>query len=88
MLRNEEWTAADASYIRRTLMQPIGQKFLRLLKASIPRITATKLEQVQIEALKKQGAEDMYENIMKLSGDIQPDLIEGTDFVDLTKEGD
>lgn len=69
-------------------MQPTGQKYLRLIKQAIPKITGTKIEQVQIEALKKQGAEDLYEYMLNLGGDIEPDAVEGRDFVDLNKEGD
>lgn len=87
MQRKEEWDAADASYIRRALMQPTGQKFLRMVKGAIPRVTATKLEQVQIEALKKQGAEDLYDFLLSLGGDVEPSMVEGRDFVDLTREG-
>jgi hypothetical protein len=83
-----EWKASEASYIRNVFTQPTGLKFLRLIKQAIPRVTATKLEEVSIEALKKQGAEDLYNYMQSLTGEIEPDLVEGRDFIDLTKEGD
>lgn len=83
-----DWSAADAQYIRNFFGQPTGQKFLRILRAHIPKVRAVKLEEVQIEALKKQGAEDLYDVIIEKAGDIQPEYHEGRDWVDLSKEGD
>lgn len=83
-----DWSAADAQYIRNVFSQPTGQKFLRILRAHIPKVRAVKLEEVQIEALKKQGAEDLYDVIIDKAGDVQPEYQEGRDWVDLNKEGD
>jgi hypothetical protein len=84
----QEWDAADAQYIRTFFSQPTGRKFLRLVQSSIPKVRATKLEEVQIEALKKQGAEDIVDVILNMTGDIEPEFKEGRDWVDLTQEGD
>lgn len=87
MLNNLTWEAADAAYLRNIFSQPSGQKFLQVVKAAIPRVTATKLEEVSIEALKKQGAEDLYDAMTSLAN-VQPELEAGKDYVDLTREGD
>lgn len=83
-----EWNAADATYIRTVFNQPTGLKFLALVKAGIPKIRATKLEEVSVEALKKQGAEDLYTHIETMIEGPPPELREGVDIVDLTIEGD
>ena len=84
---NIPWDAADIAYIRNIFSQPSGKKFLELIKRGIPRVTATKMEEVGIEALKKQGAEDLLVHIESLIY-AEPQLQEGVDFVNLAKEGD
>lgn len=83
-----EWTPADAQYIRTVFGQPTGQKFLRLLKSCIPKVSSKKHEEIVAEALTKQGAENLFDAMIAMTGDIEPDFKEGRDFVDLTKEGD
>jgi hypothetical protein len=83
-----EWSPADAQYIRTVFGQPTGQKFIAIMKAYIPKVTSEDHEKIVSQALKKQGAEDLFEHMIGLTGDVQPDFKEGRDFVDLTGEGD
>lgn len=87
-MKEAKWDPADAAYLRNIFSQPSGQRFLQQIKRAIPRVSVTdNMEKVGIEALKKQGAEDLFEFILGL-GNMEPDLVEGRDYVDLTKEGD
>lgn len=83
-----DWTPADAQYIRNVFSQPSGRKFLELIRGSIPKVKSKGHEEIVSEALMKQGAEDLFEVMLAQAGDIEPDLREGRDFVDLTREGD
>jgi hypothetical protein len=82
-----EWSAADATYIRTVFSQPTGRLFLDIIKKAVPKIKAQNMEEVAVEALKKQGAEDIITFIESM---IEGPAIEmnETQQVDLTAEGD
>jgi hypothetical protein len=82
------WNAADATTVRTWLRTPTGIKLLKEITKRIPKIKASNKEEAFMESLKKQGAEDIVEYLQSLYGDIEPELIEGRDFIDLTKETD
>ena len=84
----QEWTPADRQYIRNVFSQHSGQKFIALIRAAIPKVTSKIHEEIVSEALMKQGAENLFEVFLSYAGDVEPDLKEGRDFVDLTREGD
>ena len=83
-----EWDRSDATWLRTQLNQPTGQKLLKILKSSVPKIKALNKESAWISAVEKQGAENLLEIFFNLAEDKTPDLKEGVDIVDLTKEGD
>ncbi len=61
---------------------------MHLVRAQIPRADGETMEKVAIASLKKQGAEDVISYIEHLASEMVPDLQEGVDYGDLTKEGD
>lgn len=87
MLNLIAWEPADAAYLRNIFSQPSGRKFLQMVKSAIPKVTATSIEAIAMEAKVKQGAEDLYEYMESLAV-LEPELKEGRDFVNLSKEGD
>jgi hypothetical protein len=84
----DDWSNADATSVRTFLAQPVGQKWLRRIRANIPKIRAKKIETVTLEAVEKQGAEDLYEFMLSHADEISIVSDSIVNPVDLTIEGD
>ena len=87
-IRQIEWDAADNVALRTFFRSSTGLKFLYLVRTQVPRADGDTMERVTIASLKKQGAEDVITFVEHLAAEMVPDLQEGVDYVDLTKEGD
>ena len=85
MLTN--WNAEDEAWLRTIFGQPSGRKLIEEMRNLIPKVTAKKLEEVQIEALLKQGAENMFDGFIQLA--ISPPIdLQEINSIDLANEPD
>lgn len=87
MLDND-WSSADAVMLRQLFAQHTGQKLLRRLRAKIPRVTSKQMEQATLEAVEKQGAENIYNFLVEHADEVEVNFRDAFAPVDLTKEGD
>ena len=83
-----DWSREDSSWLRQVLSQPSGQKLVEVLRGLIPKVKSVTKENAWIQAVEKQGAENLFEKFIALSRLEAPDTNEGTESVDLTQEGD
>jgi hypothetical protein len=88
LTRQVSWDAADRVSLRTLFSSITGRKFLALIRTQLPRAEGKTMEEVAIASLKKQGAEDVIRFIEQLAADVVPDMQEGVDYIDLSKEGD
>ena len=83
------WTREDGTWLRNVLSQPSGQRLLESLRSMVPKIKATTKESAWIQAMQKQGEENMLEKFVALAYMDDPiSRNEGAQSLDLTKEGD
>lgn len=86
MLSN--WTPADATSWRQWLNRPTGIKWLEHVRANLPKVKALTKESAWIDAVRKQGAEDLLEFQISLIESSEMPKNEETEFVRFDKEGD
>ena len=58
------------------------------MRGLIPKVKAVTKESAWIQAVEKQGAENLLQGFLALAEFAEAELVEGRDYVDLTKEGD
>lgn len=81
------WDRNDSAWLRNILSQPSGRKLVDALRTFVPRIKAVNKETAWIQAVEKQGAEDIIDKFLSLATLQEPELQE-VEGIDLTKEGD
>ena len=87
-MADNDWTQPDVTSLRTLLGQPTGQKLLKRLRSSIPRITSDDINKATLEAVRKQGAEDLYDFLLSHIDEIPSSQDSIIAPVDLTREGD
>lgn len=87
-MADNEWTRADATSLRTLLSQPTGQKLVRLMRYQIPKITASDIGKATLEAVRKQGAEDLFDFFLSKAEDYEMASTNAFAAVDLSEEGD
>jgi hypothetical protein len=81
------WEPADEAWLRNILGQPSGRKLVEELRNLIPKVKALTKESAWIQAVEKQGAENLFNKFLALA-DSAPAEYRDNEALDLTREGD
>jgi hypothetical protein len=82
-----EWKREDVVWLRNLLGQPSGKTLIDTLRSRIPKIKSLTKEGSWVEAVKKQGYEEMLDVFLSLS-EFSPIELREIQSIDLTREPD
>lgn len=61
------WEPADEAWLRNIFSQPSGRKLIEQMRNLIPKVKAVTKESAWIQAVEKQGAENLFDKFLLLA---------------------